>query len=164
MSNHNIILGTVGTKKVELAKAIGKDFMINYDLSDLVNTENPKDVLIKIDYLLENMEFDKNYTIGSHIELLAYADILKTNEEITFSEFNKVYKKVLAYFENNKFNYIILILCKKGTDQLSINLHYEICKYLHALTGNYTFHDGYIEVEDISGESNASYLKQFKID
>jgi hypothetical protein len=164
MSNHNIILGTVGTKKAELAKAISKDFMINYDLSDLVNIENPKDVLIKIHYLLENIQFDKNYTIGSPIELLACADILKTNKKITFSEFNKVYKKVLAYFENNKFNYIILILCKKEADQLSINLHYEICKYLHALTGSYTFHNGYIELEDVSGESNASYLKQFKID
>ena len=110
------------------------------------------------------MDFESNYTIGSPIELLAYSEILKSKNKITGSEFNKIRSKVFEYFKNTKLNYVILIFCKKNANDFETDLHYKICKYLRILTGLSSFHDGYIELEDLSAESNASYLKQFKID
>ena len=164
MPNKNLILGTINVKKVELVKAMGKEYEVNYDLSEIVETEKPREALIKINYLLDNMDFKSNYTIGSPIELLAYSEILKSKNKITGFEFNKIRSKVFEYFKNTKLNYVILIFCKKNANDFEMDLHYKICKYLKVLTGLSTFHDGYIELEDLSAESNASYLKQFKID
>lgn len=164
MPNKNLILGTINVKKVELVEAMGKEYKVNYDLPEIVETKKPKEALIKINYLLENMDFESNYTIGSPIELLAYSEILKSKNKITDSEFNKIRSKVFEYFKNTKLNYVILIFCKKNANYFEIDLHYKICKYLRILTGLSSFHDGYIELEDLSAESNASYLKQFKID
>ena len=164
MPNKNLILGTINVKKVELVEAMGKEYEVNYDLSEIVETKKPKEALIKINYLLENMDFKSNYTIGSPIELLAYSEILKSKNKITGSEFNKIRSKVFEYFKNTKLNYVILIFCKKNANDFDMDLHYKICKYLGVLTGLSAFHDGYIELEDLSAESNASYLKQFKID
>ena len=164
MPNKNLILGTINVKKVELVEAMGKEYEVNYDLPEIVKTEKPKEALIKINYLLDNMDFESNYTIGSPIELLAYSEILKSKNKITGSEFNKIRSKVFEYFKNTKLGYVILIFCKKNADDFEMDLHYKICKYLRILTGLSSFHDGYIELEDLSAESNASYLKQFKID
>lgn len=165
MPNKNLILGTINVKKVELVEAMGKEYEVNYDLPEIVETKKPKEALIKINYLLENMDFESNYTIGSPIELLAYSEILKSKNKITGSEFDKIRSKVFEYFKNIKLNYVILIFCKKNADDFDMDLHYKICKYLRVLTGLSSFHDGYIELEDLSVESNASYLKQqFKID
>ena len=164
MPNKNLILGTINVKKVELVEAMGKKYEVNYDLPEIVETKKSKEALIKINYLLDNMDFESNYTIGSPIELLAYSEILKSKNKITGSEFNKIRSKVFEYFKNTKLGYVILIFCKKNADDFEMDLHYKICKYLRILTGLSSFHDGYIELEDLSAESNASYLKQFKID
>ena len=164
MSNKNLILGTINVKKVELVEAMGKKYEVNYDLPEIVETKKSKEALIKINYLLDNMDFESNYTIGSPIELLAYSEILKSKNKITGSEFNKIRSKVFEYFKNTKLNYVILIFCKKDVNDFDMDLHYKICKYLRILTGLSSFHDGYIELEDLSAKSNASYLKQFKID
>ena len=164
MPNKNLILGTINVKKVELVEAMGKEYGVNYDLPEIVETKKPREALIKINYLLDNMNFESNYTIGSPIELLAYSEILKSKNKITGSEFNKIRSKVFEYFKNTKLGYVILIFCKKNADDFEMDLHYKICKYLRILTGLSSFHDGYIELEDLSAESNASYLKQFKID
>ena len=60
MPNKNLILGTINVKKVELVEAMGKEYEVNYDLSEIVETKKPKEALIKINYLLDNMDFESN--------------------------------------------------------------------------------------------------------